>query len=155
MGFFINVLLMALFGVQHSIMARPGFKKKLATIIPEAAERSTFVLATALVTGFMLLFWQGNVNLLWEVSSPTTSMALRGLCAFGWGYLLLASFCINHFELFGLQQVYYYFKGIERPSLPFKENLMYKFDRHPIMTGALIGLWATPYMTMDNFQFSF
>lgn len=149
-----NVLLMVAFGLQHSIMARPKFKEKWTTIIPQAVERSTFVLATGLVLGPVLALWQPASGTVWNVSSPEIRTALIALAVAGWAYLFLASFAINHFELFGLRQVYQYFRGEEVTSVPFKERLMYRFDRHPIMTGALIGLWVTPEMHMDHLLFA-
>ncbi len=149
-----NIFLMSLFGLQHSIMARPWFKEKWTRVIPNEAERSTYVLATAIVTWIMLALWQVNPSTLWQVDIPIFKMVTTALGVFGWAYLFLATFCINHFELFGLEQVWYSLVNKVPPKLPFKERLMYRFDRHPIMTGALIGLWATPTMTYDRFQFS-
>jgi protein-S-isoprenylcysteine O-methyltransferase Ste14 len=149
-----NLGLMVAFGLQHSIMARPAFKKKWTKLIPPAVERATFVLATGLVLGPVLAFWQPMSGTVWNVSVPGLRTALIVVAVAGWAYLFLASFAINHFELFGLRQVYQYFRGEEVTSVPFKERLMYRFDRHPIMTGALIGLWVTPEMHLDHLVFS-
>jgi protein-S-isoprenylcysteine O-methyltransferase Ste14 len=149
-----NLLLMVAFGLQHSIMARPAFKKKWTKLIPPAIERSTFVLATGLVLGPVLVLWQPMSNTVWNVSAPGIRWALIGLAVAGWAYLFLASFAINHFELFGLRQVYQYSRGKEITPVPFKERWMYRFDRHPIMTGALIGLWVTPEMHLDHLLFA-
>jgi len=146
--------LMALFAVQHTIMARPSFKEKLTQIIPKAAERSTFVLATAFVLWAMLIFWPHMPALVWSVEGTNAQLALTGIAGFGFAYLFIATFAINHFELFGLQQVYRYFRGQNLEPVPFRERLMYRFDRHPIMTGALIGSWVTPAMTTDHLLFS-
>jgi protein-S-isoprenylcysteine O-methyltransferase Ste14 len=149
-----NLMLMVAFGLQHSIMARPAFKKKWTKLIPPAVERATFVLATGLVLGPVLVLWQPMSDTVWTVNMPILRTGLIALAVAGWAYLFLASFAINHFELFGLRQVYQYFRGNEITPVPFKERLMYRFDRHPIMTGALIGLWATPEMHLDHLLFA-
>jgi protein-S-isoprenylcysteine O-methyltransferase Ste14 len=149
-----NLGMMVAFGLQHSIMARPAFKKKWTKLVPHAVERSTFVLATGLILGPMLLLWQPMPTTIWHVSIPVVQTTLVAAALAGWAYLFLASFAINHFELFGLRQVYQYFRGEEVTSVPFKERLMYRFDRHPIMTGALIGMWVTPHMRLDHLLFA-
>jgi protein-S-isoprenylcysteine O-methyltransferase Ste14 len=136
-GIAFNVAMMVAFGVQHSVMARPAFKEKMSAVIPPAAERSTFVLATGLILGPMVLLWQPLPTVLFEVQLPAARYALLGLALVGWTYLFLATFAINHFELFGLRQVYQYSRGDEVTPVPFKERWMYRFDRHPIMTDAL------------------
>jgi len=149
-----NLGLMVAFGLQHSIMARPAFKKKWTQLIPPAVERSSFVLATGLVLGPMLVLWQPMPTAIWDVSIPPVRMALWALALAGWAYLFVASFAINHFELFGLRQVYEYFRGEEITPVEFTERWMYRFDRHPIMTGALIGMWITPQMHLDHLMFA-
>jgi len=149
-----NLGLMVAFGLQHSVMARPAFKEKWTKLIPAAAERSTYVLATGLVLGPVLALWQPMSKTIWSVSSPALYWALIAVAVAGWAYLFLASFAVNHFELFGLRQVYQHFRGQEITDVPFKERLMYRFDRHPIMTGALIGLWVTPHMRLDHLLFA-
>jgi protein-S-isoprenylcysteine O-methyltransferase Ste14 len=146
--------LMLLFGVQHSIMARPSAKRWLTSVIPPAAERSTFVLATALVLWTVLLAWPSMPAVIWQVEDTSLRTAITALGAVGFAYLFIATFAIDHFELFGLQQVYRYFKGEEPEPVPFRERIMYRFDRHPIMTGALVGSWATPEMTLDHLLFT-
>ena len=149
-----NVALMIGFGLQHSIMARAWFKERWTQLIPAALERSIFVLATGLVLGPMVLLWQPISTTIWEVQNPMLSMALTGLALVGWTYLFLSTFAFSHFELFGLRQVYQYFRGEEVTPVPFKERWMYRFDRHPIMTGALIGMWITPRMQLDHLLFA-
>ena len=146
--------LMLLFAVQHTIMARSGFKAALTKFIPKAAERSTFVLATGIVLGTVLYLWPAMPEVVWSVQGTVLRYTLTGIAALGFGYLFVASFAINHFELFGLQQVYHYFKQQNIEKVPFRERLMYRFDRHPIMTGALVGSWVTPHMTLDHLLFS-
>lgn len=150
----VNVGLMVAFALQHGIMARKGFKERLTRVIPVAAERATFMLATGVVLGAALLLWQPMPGVLWDVQTPALRWGLTGFELVGWTYLLLASFAINHFELFGLQQAYQYFRGREVTAVPFKERWMYRFDRHPIMTGVLIGLWVTPQMRVDHLLFA-
>jgi len=142
-----NLLLVAIWGVVHSVMARPGFKKILTRIIPEPAERSTYVLIAGLTSFLLIAYWQNVPGHLWQVDAPWAVMLLWGLFYFGWAFLLAATFAINHFDLFGLRQVYLNFKGRPRGSLKFVKRFMYKFIRHPIQTGVLIGIWATPVMT--------
>ena len=148
------IVLMGLFALQHTIMARPGFKARLTSVIPVAAERPTFMLFTGLFLWIVLLCWPVMPDVIWQVENQTLSYALIGFSLFGFLYLFIASFAINHFELFGLHQVFNHFTGKPLPNVPFKENLMYKFDRHPIMTGVLIVIWSTPKMTMDHLLFS-
>lgn len=144
-----NLLFIALFGLQHAVMARPAFKARWTKIVPPAVERSTFVLAVGLILGPAMLCWQPLAQEIWTVEGPF-AIVLGALGALGWGYMLIASFAINHFELFGLQQVWNHFRGHQPPTLPLVSRLMYRFDRHPLMTGILIGLWATPTMRLDH-----
>lgn len=146
--------LTSLFGIQHTIMARENFKQKISQIIPRAAERSLFVLITGALLWNILLLWPTNDQVVWSVSSQMFTYGVIGVALLGWAYLFIASFAINHFELFGLQQVYFFFRGKEQVQVPFKERLMYKFDRHPIMTGAVLGMWFTPTMTVDHLMFA-
>lgn len=149
-----NLALMIGFGFQHSIMARPAFKEKWTKLVHPAAERSTFVLATGLALGPIIVLWQPMSTTIWDVNSSLFSGLIIAVAVAGWAYLFLATFAINHFELFGLQQVYQYFRGQTVTSVPFKERLMYRFDRHPIMTGALVGMWLAPHMRLDHLLFA-
>ncbi len=150
----VNLLLLTAFAIQHSVMARTSFKSRWTRIIPRAAERATYMLATGLVLLSTLWLWQPIPGVVWSVDSPGLRTAVLALALAAWAYLFLASFAINHFELFGLQQVYQHLKGQQVTPVPFRERWMYKFDRHPIMTGALLGLWITPVMTLDHLAFS-
>ncbi|MEQ8280722.1 MAG: isoprenylcysteine carboxylmethyltransferase family protein [Deltaproteobacteria bacterium] len=145
-----NVALLLAFGIQHSVMARKWFKERWTKIIPEAAERSTFVLATALVLGPALYLWQPMPEVIWDVSNPIARVALTAACVAGWGYLFVSTFAIDHFELFGLRQVWDAMRGNKTERTSFQEKWMYRFDRHPIMTGAILGIWMTPTMTADH-----
>ena len=150
----VDLLLLVAFALQHSVMARPSFKAQWTRVIPAAAERSAYVLATGLVLLPLLFCWQPMPALVWSVQSPLLHWALLGIAVGGWSYLLLASFAINHFELFGLQQVYQCLRGRPVTRPPFAVRWMYRFDRHPIMTGVLVGLWVTPTMTVDHLVFA-
>jgi protein-S-isoprenylcysteine O-methyltransferase Ste14 len=149
-----DVGLLAAFGLQHSLMARSSFKERWTRVIPPAMERSTYVLATGLVLLPVLLIWQPLPTVLWSVDSPLGRGALTGIAVLGWAYLFVASFAINHFELFGLQQAWRAFRGLAPTPVPFRERWMYRFDRHPIMTGVLVGLWVTPDMTVGRLLFA-
>ncbi|MEO8307199.1 MAG: hypothetical protein ABI616_04075 [Pseudomonadota bacterium] len=150
----LDVALLVAFAIQHSVMARPGFKDLWTRVIPAAAERSTYVLATGLFLVPVLMLWQPMPAIVWSVDVPMLRWSLYGAALAGWVYLFAASFAINHFELFGLQQVYLALR--ERPlrPAPFRERWMYRFDRHPIMTGLLIGIWVVPTMKLDHLLFA-
>ena len=154
MSIVINLLLLSLFAIQHTIMARPAFKKKWTTIISPAIERSTFVLLSSLI--LLLLFWQWRpmTGMVWEVQNPLFVKILTGLFYLGWVIVLLSTFMINHFHLFGLDQVFNNLKSQPPTGLEFKENFFYKFVRHPIMTGFIIAFWATPVMTTGHLLFA-
>jgi methanethiol S-methyltransferase len=153
-GLTLDMLLLFAFALQHSVMARPTFKERWTRLIPAAAERSTYVLATGLVLAPMLALWQPMPHVVWSIEAPILRYCVLGLALAGWAYLFAASFAINHFELFGLQQVYQTLRGRPLTEVPFQERWMYRFDRHPIMTGVLIGLWAAPTMTLDHLLFA-
>lgn len=149
-GIALDLLLLLVFALQHSVMARTGFKERWTRVIPAVAERSTYVLATGLALAPVLVLWQPMPAVVWSVELPILRWLLFGVALAGWAYLFAASFAINHFELFGLQQVYQALRARPLTPAPFKERWMYRFDRHPIMTGVLIGLWVTPTMTLDH-----
>jgi protein-S-isoprenylcysteine O-methyltransferase Ste14 len=150
----LDVALFALFGLQHSVMARASFKERWLRIIHPSLERSTYVLATGVVLLPVLMLWQPMPTVLWSVKPALLRGALSGIAVLGWVYLFLATFAINHFELFGLQQTWRGFHGKAPEPVPFRERWMYRFDRHPIMSGLLVGTWVTPYMTLDHLLFA-
>ena len=150
----INVGLIALFGLQHSVMARPRFKQWLTRFIPEHAERSTFMLATAIVAFALIVFWQPMPTPVWQAESTVAYNTLLAIGLSGWALVFYSTFQINHFDLFGLRQVWLYFKGRAYTQLPFQVNGLYRYIRHPIMTGAFIGIWATPVMTVGHLVFA-
>jgi protein-S-isoprenylcysteine O-methyltransferase Ste14 len=146
----LDVALVALFGASHSVMARPGFKAWWTRTVPEWAERSTFVLSTGIMLAGLITLWQPLPSLVWNVANPVAAMALWALSGFGWAYMLASTFAINHFDLFGLRQAY--FRAMARPyaPVPFQTRWMYRMSRHPLMAGVLLGVWATPHMTLGH-----
>lgn len=149
-----NIFLLALFGVQHTVMARQGFKKALLRVIPESAERSTYVLATTIILVFIYMYWQPMPQEVWSVQLPFWSSLLTVLFLLGFGLVLLSTFLINHFELFGLMQVWYRFKGRDMPEPTFRKPMLYKWMRHPLYLGWITFFWATPTMTVGHLLFA-
>ncbi len=150
----IDAGLLALFALQHSIMARQSFKRAWTSIIPAAAERSTYVLFASLALLLLIRFWQPLLGPVWKVSQPLGISALHVLFFIGWGIVLISTFLIDHFELFGLKQVWSFFTGKEFKSLGFVTPGPYKFVRHPIYLGFIIAFWSTPTMTAAHLFFA-
>lgn len=150
----VDLILVALFAFQHSLMARPGFKERWTRIVPQPAERSTYVLATALVLALLFWQWQPIPGVVWNVENAVGKGLLQGLFWLGWVILYASSFMINHFDLFGLRQVYLRLKSEPYRPVPFVEVALYRFVRHPIMLGLLIGVWATPSMSVGHLLFA-
>lgn len=150
----VNLLLLALFAVQHSAMARKPFKRWLTQYIPVAVERSTYVLLASLV--LLLLFWQWRPmpHVLWHIADTGLAMAVTGVSLVGWVLVFTSTFLINHFELFGLQQVANNLSGRTVPPPRFRAPLLYKVVRHPIYLGFMVAFWATPTMTVGHFMFA-
>jgi len=150
----VNAALLGLFAVQHSIMARPAFKRWWTRFVPVAMERSTFVLLTNVVLIALFYAWQPMPATVWSLDSAAGRGVALGLCAIGWLVVLLSTFMINHFDLFGLRQSYLYFRGKEWVSLPFRTTALYGYVRHPIMTGFVVAFWATPDMSVGHLVFA-
>jgi protein-S-isoprenylcysteine O-methyltransferase Ste14 len=150
MAVIVDVLLIALFGVQHSVMARPAFKARWMRIVPPAVERSVFCLATAAVLAVLFVFWHPVGGTLWHVRDPLGAGILWGLFAAGFGIVFISTWLINHFELFGLAQAWSHFRGHEPQPLAFRTPLFYRLVRHPIYLGFLLAFWATPHMSLGH-----
>lgn len=150
----IDLGLLTLFAVQHSVMARPAFKRRLTRIVPEAVERSTYVLASSLA--LLLLFWQWRPlgGVIWDVQHPVARVALYGCFAFGWGLVFVTTWVINHFDLFGLRQSWRAFLGKPQAPLAFVTPLLYRIVRHPLYVGWLFAFWSTPTMTVSHVVFA-
>lgn len=150
----INCALILLFGVQHTVMARKGFKRWLAAVIPTSVERSTYVLLSSLMLVLMFWLWQPMTLNVWEVETTWAKVLLIGLFWLGWSIALLATFLIGHFELFGLKQPIDRWRGATPQAPEFRTPLFYKIVRHPLYLGFLIAFWATPHMTAGHLLFS-
>lgn len=150
----INIALLALFAIQHTIMARPAFKRWWTRYVPPPIERSTYVLLTNLI--LMLMFWQWRpmTGTIWHVEAEWGRWLLYGVSFAGWALMIYATFVIDHFDLFGLRQVWLYYTG--RPYTPpqFQERTVYRVVRHPLMLGFLVAFWATPDMTAGHLLFA-
>jgi protein-S-isoprenylcysteine O-methyltransferase Ste14 len=149
----INFLLLGLFAVQHSIMARPAFKRWWSGILPAACQRSTYVLLSSLI--LLLLFWQWRPlpMLVWRVEG-IAAWLLIGVCALGWATAVASTYMIDHLDLFGLRQAFSAMRGTSAPNQSFKTPLLYKIVRHPMMLGFLLAFWATPEMTVGHLLFA-
>ena len=150
----INLGLLTLFAVQHSGMARPAFKRWLTRFIPESAERSTYVLASTLCLALLMYFWAPLGGVIWNISNNWGAWTLMSLYFASWGLLLYATFLIDHFDLFGLRQVFFALRDKAMPALKFKTPALYRLVRHPIYVGWLGIMWFTPTMTVTHLVFA-
>ena len=150
----IDLALMALFALQHSIMARAGFKAWWTRLVPKPVERSTYVLASSLALALLCWQWQPLPDIVWQVDRPHFAAAITALGFIGWGIVLSSTFLINHFELFGLQQVVNNFAARKMPAIKFRTPLLYNFVRHPLYLGFVIAFWATPAMSAGRLLFA-
>jgi len=150
----VNLAILSLFAVQHSVMARPWFKKVWTKIIGPSIERSTFVLLTSLILFLIFWKWQPLTGDVWNIQNETGRLVIWGVFAIGWLIVLVSTFLINHFDLFGLRQVWLRFRNQEYTDLRFTEWSLYKFVRHPLLLGFIIAFWATPHMTWGHLLFA-
>jgi len=150
----VNLGLITLFGVQHSVMARRSFKQVWTKVIPKAAERSSYSLASGIVLFLLCFYWKPIPGTLWHIENQIAQTLLISVQLSGWTFAVMATFVISHFELFGLQQVYFNFVNRPEPPSEFTEVFPYKIVRHPIQLGLLIGLWSTANMSMTHLMLS-
>jgi protein-S-isoprenylcysteine O-methyltransferase Ste14 len=150
----INVGLIALFGIQHTVMARKSFKDWWTKLVPKPVERSTYVLFSAIALILILWFWQPLPETIWQVEVAWGSLVLQWGFWLGWLLVFLSTWMIDHFSLFGLRQVWNYLRGNEHRPPEFKEPALYKYVRHPLMLGFLIAFWSIPHMTVGHLVFS-
>jgi methanethiol S-methyltransferase len=153
-AFAIDAGLLALFAIQHSVMARKWFKEWWTRFVPKPLERSTYVLFSSIALIFLFWQWRPLGGVVWSVEDPVGQLVLRGLFAFGWALVLLSTFLINHFDLFGLRQVWLYLVGRPYTTLTFGTPGPYRLVRHPLYVGWLFAFWMTPTMTLAHLLFS-
>ena len=150
----IDLSLLGVFAVQHSVMARRGFKRVWVRIVPPPVERTTYVVAASLALALILWQWRPIPRLVWDVSDTTIELVLQAWFWMGWGILLVSTLLVNHFELFGLAQVWTYYGNRNPDQSAFRAPALYRLVRHPIYLGFLIGFWSTPKMTLGHLLFS-
>jgi protein-S-isoprenylcysteine O-methyltransferase Ste14 len=150
----VNLLLLAVFAIQHSVMARPAFKQWWTQWVPKPVERSTYVLFATVALALLCWQWRPMPTVLWNVTDPYLAKVLIGVSLFGWLVVLTSTFLINHFELFGLHQVVNNLSDREMPAPFFRTPFFYKFVRHPIYLGFIIAFWAAPVMTVGHLLFA-
>ena len=150
----VDLVLIALFGVQHSVMARPAFKAKWTRMVPTSVERSAYVLAAAMALGLLLQYWHTIDGTIWDVRGSGLAPVIWAVFAVGWAVLLLSTFLINHFELFGLAQAWRHGRPANAEAPVLREPLLYRYVRHPIYLGFAIAFWATPHLTISHLLFA-
>jgi protein-S-isoprenylcysteine O-methyltransferase Ste14 len=150
----VDLVLLGLFGLQHSIMARPGFKRRWTRIVPRPVERATFVLLASVILLVTFAFWRPIEGVVWNVQGALGRDLLWALFAVGWSIVFLGTWMIDHFDLFGLRQAWTYFRGGEYRHPHFQTRGFYRYVRHPLMLGFIVAFWATPTMTLGHLLFA-
>jgi protein-S-isoprenylcysteine O-methyltransferase Ste14 len=150
----VDTVLLLLFAVPHSVMARPAFKRWWTKFVPPPVERSTYVLQSSLLLGLLFWQWQPIPTVVWDVGHPAGRWLLHAIFWAGWAFVLVSTFLIDHFDLFGLRQVFLHASGREYTPPAFRTPGLYRFVRHPLMTGFLLAFWATPTMTVGHLLFA-
>lgn len=150
----VDLALIALFGIQHSVMARQGFKRRWTRIVSPAIERSVYVLLASVALIILFLLWRPIGGTVWDASGTALELLLWALFALGWLTVLISTFLVNHFELFGLQQAWLHARGRTAAEPQFRQPLLYKLIRHPIYAGFFLALWATPVMSLGHLLLS-
>jgi methanethiol S-methyltransferase len=150
----VNLVLLSIFAIQHSVMARPQFKRWLTKFVPSSVERTTYVLLATLALALIIWQWQPIPAIVWQIANQHLAAAMTGLSLFGWLIVLTSTFLINHFELFGVHQVTSNLAGQPMPEPRFRTPLFYRFVRHPIYLGFIIAFWAAPTMTLGHLLFA-
>jgi protein-S-isoprenylcysteine O-methyltransferase Ste14 len=150
----VNMVLLSIFALQHSVMARPAFKSMWTKLIPKSVERTTYVLLSSVALILICVFWQPMLGSIWDVSGTLLGDILLFVFWAGWAIVLSSTFMIDHFDLFGLRQVYLYLKEQQGSRAGFRKRALYRLVRHPIMTGFIIAFWATPAMTTGHLLFA-
>ena len=151
---FVNIGLLLLWGIQHSVMAREGFKDYISNIIPAHTERSTYVLLSTLILAFLMYHWQPIEGIVWQVQEPILQTGLWFLFALGWLLVIVSTFLTDHFDLFGLRQTWLHFVKKTYSPVSFTERFLYRWIRHPMMSGLFLAFWALPTMTLGHLVFS-
>lgn len=146
----IDIVLITLFGIQHSVMARQGFKRAWTRVVPWPAERSVYVLIASLTLIILFTFWRPIEATVWDARGTALEMPLWIAFALGWGIVLLSTFLLNHFELFGLQQAWFHMRGRQAEPPKLRQPLFYKWVAHPLYSGFFLAFWATPYMSYGH-----
>jgi protein-S-isoprenylcysteine O-methyltransferase Ste14 len=146
----VNLGLIALFGLQHSVMARPAFKAAWTKIVPKSIERSVYVLLSSVALIALYVWWQPLPAVVWQATTPAMAAISTGVFAFGFALVLLSTFVINHFDLFGLRQVFLHLRNKPYTDLPFQVRFVYRIVRHPLYAGWFLAFWATPVMTAGH-----
>jgi methanethiol S-methyltransferase len=151
----VDFLLLAVFAIQHSVMARPAFKRWWTRFVPEPIERSTYVLAATAALALLLWQWRAIADpVIWNLEEPRAVAAIWTLFGLGWAVLLVSTFLLNHFELFGLRQSFAHARRTRIPTAEFRTPFLYRMVRHPIYLGLLISFWAVPHMSAGHLLFS-